>query len=379
MAAETTEQRRASPAWALRGATVQGPAEGRAQAIIDDDGLGVGPRRIAWIDTDRVVVGDYRLELTLWPGGTLVLSELGRRFETFSAELAAARNRARVAGLLAHGIVPPSVFGGEWVHESGPERVEIQVYPTHVTIVPSSQDPWQIPLGAPIAIDGPESSPVVELSGAGVQIELHRLGRQRDAFIRAVTAARDLQAQTLANYTGRDLFADGHGVERAALEGFEFLLERSCSPERSDGARELLALSAGGEPRLGYAQLLDPEGDTVGARAPLPGHWASFLLVPVGGRVVLEILAGPSAATYVFEGEIAEINRDLQQLHFRRAQLALSEAQAEITPDNPHRLALRRLAPLQRLRAATRARLTHTGDWSGALRAAVTDVPVGRK
>jgi hypothetical protein len=138
-----------------------------------------------------------------------------------------------------------------------------------------------------------------------------------------------------------------------------------------DGARELLALAAGGEPRLGYAQLLDPDGETLAARAPLPEHWASFLLVPVGPRVVLEVLAGPSAATYVFEGTIEEINRDLQQLHFRRAQLALGDAQASITPDNPHRLALRKLAPLQRLRAATRARLTHTGDWSGALLAAV--------
>jgi hypothetical protein len=111
----------------------------------------------------------------------------------------------------------------------------------------------------------------------------------------------------------------------------------------------------------------------VEARAPPPEHWASFLLVPAGPRVVLEILAGPSAATYVFEGDIAEINRDLQQLHFRRAQLALSDAHAAITPDNPHRLALRKLAPLQRLRAATRARLTHTGDWSGAVRAALVN------
>jgi hypothetical protein len=204
-----------------------------------------------------------------------------------------------------------------------------------------------------------------------VAITLGRLGRQRDAFLRAVTAARDLQAQTLAGYTGRSVFADGQGVARASLEGFDYLLERSCSPQRLDGARELLDLAAGGDPRLGYVQLLDPDADSAPARAPLPEHWASFLLVPIGPRVVLEILAGPSAATYVFEGDIADINRDLQQLHFRRAQLALSEAQAAITPDNPHRLALRRLAPLRRLRAATRARIPHTTDWSGAMRAGV--------
>ena len=374
MAADVLEQRQATPAWALRGAPVQGPAEGRAQAFIDDEGLGVGPRRIAWIDTDRVVVGDYRIELTLWPAGTLELTELGRRFETFSAELAAARNRARVAGLLAHGVVAPSVFVGEWVHDKGPEHVEVQAYSTHVTIVPSRQDPFQIPLGGLASIDAGDDRGSVALSGPGPRVEIRGLGRQRDALIRALTAARDLQARTLAAYSGRDLFTDGHGVARGSVPGFDYLLGRSCTPERLDGARELLALASGGDARLGFAQLLDPDGETMEARDPLPEHWASFLLVPVGPRVALEILAGPSAATYVFEGDIADINRDLQQLHFRRAQLALNDAQASITPDNPHRLALRTLAPLQRLRAATRARLIHTNDWSGAVRAAMIGV-----
>jgi len=373
MAADLVEHRQASPAWAVHGAAVESPMQGRGLAILDEEGLSVGPLRVAWIDTDRVAYGAYRIELALWPAGTLELSELGRRFESFAAELAALRNRARVAGLLAHGVVLPSVFAGDWAHDADHEPVEIQVYPTHVTIIPSNQDPVQIPLGGLVSIHGAENSPAVELSGSGPAIMLGHLGRQRDALIRAVTAARDLQAQALAGYTGRNVFADGHGVARASLEGFDYLLERSCSPARLDGARELLGLAMGGEPRLGYAQLLDPESESVQARAPLPENWAAFLLVPVGPRVVLELLAGPSAATYVFDGDIAEINRDLQLLHFRRAQLALSDAHAAITPDNPDRLALRKLAPLKRLRAATRARVIHTADWSGAIRAAVVN------
>jgi len=369
MAADAVELRRASPAWALHGAAAHAPTRGRAEAIIDDEGLSVGPRRIAWIDTDRVSFGAYCIELGLWPAGTLELSELGRRFESFAAELAAARNRARVTGLLARGVVPPAVFAGEWVHDGGTDRVEIQVYPTHVTIVPTQQDPVQIPLGELVSIEGGANSSPIEMCGPERAILLGHLGRQRDALLGAVTAARDLQARTLAGYTGRDGFADCQGVACARLEGFEYLLERSCTAARLDGAQELLAL--GGEPRLGYVQLLDPDPESMPARAPLPDDWASFLLVPVGPRVVLELLAGPSAATYVFEGDIAQINRDLQLLHFRRAQLALSDAQATITPDNPHRLSLRALAPLKRLRAATRARILHTAEWSGAVRAAV--------
>jgi hypothetical protein len=137
-----------------------------------------------------------------------------------------------------------------------------------------------------------------------------------------------------------------------------------------DGARRLLASASGDEPRLGFVQLLDPDADGLEAASPLPAHWASFLLVPTGGRVVLELLAGPRAATYVFEGAADTVNRDLQHLHFRRAALSLTAAQAEITPDNPHRLALRRLEPLQRLRAATRARIIHGENWNEALAAA---------
>jgi hypothetical protein len=130
-------------------------------------------------------------------------------------------------------------------------------------------------------------------------------------------------------------------------------------------------MARGGEPRLGFVRLLDPEGDHAAPAQPLPEHWSSFLLVPAGKLVVLEVLAGPSAATYVFEGAVEDVNRDLQLLHFRRGPLALNETQAAITPDNPYRLALRKLEPLKRLRAATRARIIHNDGWLAAMSAAL--------
>jgi hypothetical protein len=93
--------------------------------------------------------------------------------------------------------------------------------------------------------------------------------------------------------------------------------------------------------------------------------------VPAGNRCAMEILAGPAAATYVFSMPADAVNRDLQALHFRRAPLALTQEQAEVTPVNPYRLALRRLEPLQRLRAATTSRLIHNDGWAQALRQAL--------
>jgi hypothetical protein len=228
-----------------------------------------------------------------------------------------------------------------------------------------------MPFGAMSEIVAFDDPPSVTLVSGEERVVLGQLARRRDVFHAKVLANRDAQAQTLARYTGRSGFADGIGAPRDQVTGFDMLLGRSSSAERLDGARSILARVTEGEPRIGFVQLLDPDAEMLQASAPLPENWASFLLAPVGGRVVLELLAGPSAATYVFEGAIDAVNRDLQLMHFRRAALALTPAQAEITPDNPHRLALRGLAPLKRLRTATRARLIHDERWKDALGAAL--------
>jgi hypothetical protein len=68
--------------------------------------------RVAFVDADGLRAADYRIELDLWPAGRLVLTELGRRFDTFTQALRHARNQARVAGLLAHAAETPEVFEG---------------------------------------------------------------------------------------------------------------------------------------------------------------------------------------------------------------------------------------------------------------------------
>jgi len=183
----------------------------------------------------------------------------------------------------------------------------------------------------------------------------------------AVIEQRQARADTLAGYAGQPGFADGRAVPRDAIQDFDALLTRCAAADRLEGARTIVRAASGGEPRLGFVQLLDPDGESLQAPSALPEHLASFLLVPCGRRVVLEILAGPGAATYIFNGTIDAVNHDLQLMHFRRAGLALNAEQAEITLANPHRLALRKLAPLQRLRAATHARLIHGARWPESL------------
>ena len=366
------ETRRSPATFALHDAGGAVSAHGSAEAVIGDDDVRVGPVTLAFLDADALHVADYRIQLDCWPTGTLVLSRLGRRFDTFAAELRATRNQARIAGLLAHGITIPEVFTGAVLDEGSARTVECQVFQTHVTFVPAEDDPWQIPLGGLTAVDVSEEPPSVRLHGpGGACTVVGQLARQRDEFLRAVNRQRDAQGQLLTALTGSTVFADGLGVARSQLPAFDALLTQWSAPSRAACAAELLSQRGAGEPRFGFVQLLDPDSELLEPPTALPRHWASFLLVPVNSLTALEILSGPSAATYVFEAPIHQVNLDLQLLHFRRAALALADSSL-LPALNPHRLALRRLAPLQRLRAATRARIIHTEGWSDALEQALS-------
>jgi hypothetical protein len=366
----TDDTRRAPAAFELLDGAGSTRGTGEAIAVIGDDGISVGPVTVAFLDADALRAADYRIELDVWPAGQLVLTRLGRRFDAFVVELRRARNRARVAGLLAHGLAVPELFQGALLEGGTTRPAEFQVYDTHVTAVPEIGDPFQLPLGALTGLTAVDEPPSVVLEAGATRTVAGQLGRRRDAFLDAVQSRREAQARLLAGLTGVTGFADGLALPRSRVNGFDALLARVASPERAPCAATLLA-AAKGEPRLGLAQLLDPDADSAQPATPLPEHWASFLLVSVGGRSALEILAGPSAATYVFAGEPDAVNRDLQMMHLRRAPLALAAKDAEPTPLNPYRLALRRLEPLKRLRAATRARVIHDDAWLESIRAAL--------
>ena len=370
----TTDPRRAGATFALSDAGGAVTQQGEAEAVIGDDALGVGPVTVSFLDADALRAADYRIELDLWPGGRLVLTQLGRRFDAFTGELRRTRNQARVAGLLAHGTTMPEVFGAALMEEKSPRPAELQVYDTHVTIVPEDGDPWQVPLGAVTALRSADDPPAVVLETDAGPTTVGQLARRRDACHTLLMRRLEEQRQLLEGLTGQPGFSDGRGVPRGAVRGFGDLLARSTAPERAPCAGALIA-AASGEPRLGFVRLLDPDPQAMQAPTALPESWAAFLLVPVGELTALEVLAGPSAATYVFKEEIAAVNRDLQLLHFRRAPLALTPEQAEVTPANLHRLALRRLEPLQRLRACTAARLIHNEGWAESLRAALPTRP----
>jgi hypothetical protein len=371
MGPDGAESRQASAGFVLLDGKDAVVEQGRGTAVIDDDQLSIGPLVVAFLDADAFRAADYQIAIDLWPGGRLLMNGLGRRFDTFARALAQARNRARVAGLLAHGLTSPEIFDGAVLDEPNPGRVEVHVYDTHVTIVPEAGLPWQVPFGAVTRVEVIEEPPAVVLREAATCTSLGWLARRRDALFALLSERVAAQRRLLIELTGQEGFADGLGLARSAVRDFDRSVAGFTAAARVEHARVVLA-TADAEPRVGFVRLLDPDEETVASPTVLPEHWASFVLVPIRGRTVLEILSGPSAATYVFGSAIDEVNRDLQLLHFRRAPLALSHEEARLTPHNPLRLALRALEPLRRLRGRTTARVVHNAGWESAFRAAIS-------
>jgi hypothetical protein len=359
MGPEAADARQASATFTRLDGKGQVVEQGAGTAVVDDDRLHVGPLVVAHLDADALRTADHRIELDLWPGGRLLVAGLGRRFDTFARALAEARNQARVVGLLAHGLTAPDVFDGAVLDDPDPGRAGIHVYDTHVTLVPETGLPRQVPFGALTSVDQLESPPAVVLRAASAVTSLGWLARRRDALF-----------ALLSELAGQDGFADGLGLPRSAVHDFDRTVARFTAPARVESARAVLA-AADAEPRFGFVMLLDPDDETLEPPSALLPHWATFVLAPIRGHTVLEILSGPSAATYVFRGAIDEINRDLQALHFRRAPLALGGDDARLTHDNPLRLALRALDPLRRLRDRTTARVVHSDGWTTAFEAAL--------
>jgi hypothetical protein len=257
--------RRAAATFALEGVAA-GAGKGEGEAVIGDDGVSVGPVTALFQDADALRAADYRIELDLWPSGRLALTQLGRRFDAFAAELRRSRNRARVAALLAHGVALPEAYAGALLDGRTARPAEFQVYDTHVTIVPEDGDPFQVPLGALAGVTASDDPPSVALEAGGQRTVAGQLGRRRDAFRDAVGKRRAAQARLLADLTGAPGFADGLAVPKSQASGFDGLLARVTAPERAECAAALLAAAKGGEPRLGFVQLLDPDADAL-ARA----------------------------------------------------------------------------------------------------------------
>jgi hypothetical protein len=196
----------------------------------------------------------------------LILTQLGRRFDTFHHELRRVRNQARVVGLLAHGISMPEVFPGALLSDTGPARPSSRCTMTHVTIVRRGRGSLADSVGAVTVARAQLEPPAVALETSTGSTTLGHLARRRGCVPRRNRRAPQAQRRVLAEIAGQSGFADGSAVTRSEVRCFEELLERFTAADRVACSNALLA-AATREPRLGFVQLLNPDGSNVRARA----------------------------------------------------------------------------------------------------------------
>jgi hypothetical protein len=397
-------------------AVSSGPAEFRLYA----DRVQIAPRSqapfdVEFLDVDAVSSAGYRIDLALWPEGRLLVEKLGRQQESFGSELLDARDEAVLHGALAHGLSERSRFDGALIDGDETVAASLRIYPTHLAAMPRGGLPRQIPWGSLEEISFQPDSYTVAFRSPADGLRVGKLARKTEAFRLACEEARRQQQERvvlavrpqlppLSPIASRRLtgaFQDGLGVAQSVLEAaapgsFRGFIDRVAEGKRLERAASLLDRSRPGEARLGVVELLDI-GERAGAAGddeigseegptPLGENLAAFLLVPFSDApvVALELLAGPSAATYLFRlaaddqsAAIAAINSDLQAIHFRRAVLALTEAQAAGPAGRPYRLALRAVPAIGRLRRAILARITHGAqDFGAAVSAALAKAAV---
>jgi hypothetical protein len=245
---------------------------------------------------------------------------------------------------------------------------ELFIFPTHLTVAPAAGDARQIPLGAVRSVRHNQELWAIDVEAWDRTIRFGQLARLTGTFAATLSEAVANSRAELGAQRQSPLFADGLGVPSSRLPAFEQLLEGWSAPERFEGVKAIVARTT--DARLGLVKLVDSDDELLAARDPLPANVAAFVLAPIGPRVALEVISGPSAATWVFEGDIDAIAHDLQILHYRRRPLVLSDAEMA-SPTSDYRLAARRLEPLRRPRAARRGRIFHDGAWEAKVLAAL--------
>jgi hypothetical protein len=221
----------------------------------------------------------YGLRVELAGGGTLALTRLGRMRGRLYAELTEAAAESRVGDLLAGGVGRPEAFSGAVDGESA----ELRLYDDALVLVPAGGAPERIPYSFLGRVE-PDASGyrlLIEVTGRA-PLTVGRLARRTTEFQDLLAAGVNAAAVRTSAFLGAllpglgalalraaaDVLRDGLAAPRAVLDGVDptiwpVLLEATVRPDR---ALAVPALTALGEPRIGFKQIGSVERPAEGVR-----------------------------------------------------------------------------------------------------------------
>lgn len=319
-------------------------------------------RSIDWVEMDRVVEGDHRVELTLADGSTVALGGLGATHDRFMDELRVARRRARFAALtITTG--DPAV---SYLSRASSGAVDVHLYDRVLVCEPRDGSPTVVPYsliervrrdGYSITITAVGLEPLT-ITALGVKTDefLERLAAIREASRRSVAEAYSARAESLVGFDAPD------GVAVTAARAGRFwpaLRDMALAGSRSEAVQQLLDWS-GERAAIG---LFTGGGDA----ASTSGDAFAFVLAPIAGaagdRIVVEATDGDDRATFVFAGaDVERVNAALILTNFRREAIFLPEDQL-----GRWAVGARTWAIVREMRALLVGRVVHDEHWQERL------------
>lgn len=384
------------------------PYSGEAGAALGENGLSLTPQFgdslfYSYREIQSISALDYRIELMLDSGETLVLTQLGYHYEDFKRILIKMRNETLLSDLLMNEPLcftcPEAEF--HFLNESGVARegrCEARIYQTGIVVMPESGDLLRIPFAEFTQVTAEDYRIAIKTEYLE-EVVIHQMGRIYDPFNKALAAAiEDLsdkvrllleglfpQASPGAIRSLIPLMKDGKAVGQSRLNqvfpgGWPLLEDRLDAAGLKDNLEFLLSLTQG-EPYAGVKR---------GLMGDLTGEYLWFL-IPIysddpkqpGNAIAMESVGeGSGKATYFFrikprqvyaEGlkteealiqdvsiMVKEINRAMLAVNFRREPIYLPEERLNNSNNLRYKTAFQRLASLQLLRELFIGRVIHS-------------------
>lgn len=361
---------------------------GDVKLMIDQDGLTVSGLfdviDLPFADVTKLSLDGYVVTLET-DAGVFALSRLGNWCQPFYDALCDAYNQAVLRALFVGGVPVLAGRGDYRFGEAGAALsgvAPVQVYEDCVVTLPPSLDARRVPLCFVTGLQQGDFQVTLGLDD-GETYTYAKLGYDTEPFVQAISAGiRALRDKSLAMATEVDPSltpAQGSQIAQLLPAGVAAPMGRLMAAAPSFGAA-LEARIAAGPAAQSYpvlAQMTDAASVWVGIK---PGDttddYLLWLIAPSSDKqfAVVEF-AQDDAATFVyrtggdFDGFAGRLNRALEAIAFHREAIWMTDDDLALAKNAAYRMAVRRTAALQFVRANYVGRAIHSGDqaWQAKL------------
>ena len=340
-------------------------------------------------DVDRVVPGDWDLQLALYTGRTILLRQFGAAFSDMAREFVAAWRDRTIQCLLLEDLEEIARYDAA----ANAEAAELRIFRSNLAVLPRAGTPTQWRLAEVDGIRFDEAAYQILLESNGRRLVLGKLAQKTDEARQHLTEALDaLHTESAQALHGIFPFLDPEALRR---------LQAAMPEGRSAPLTDLASIHAR-LPEALIAKAVDdplrPYFDALRGRAQGPlfagfkfirpdqgeeeaddGRPAAFFwfFFPLPGNLLAwEATTGTGRATYFFRhsgdvpATVRQLTRGLALINFRREPVYLPDhSLEEQSKYRRYAIGARKLPELKALRAAYAGRAIHSSleDWAAAL------------